>query len=162
MKMLIAYATKTGAAAQCAKRLAALLPGAVVCDLSRETPALSDYDAVIVGGGVRMGRLYRAARDFLRANEGALLQKRRGLFLCSGFPDQAKDALSQNVPAALLAHAVYADSLGGELDAQKLRGMSRLIAAMAQKSRPDAPPPRILDARVEELAATMRGNADDA
>ncbi|HJB61082.1 MAG TPA: GNAT family acetyltransferase, partial [Candidatus Ruminococcus gallistercoris] len=62
--VLIAYASKTGTTAECAAQLAALLPGASLCDLTKETPEIGRFDAVIVGGCVRMGALHKAAAGF--------------------------------------------------------------------------------------------------
>ena len=41
--VLIAYASKTGTTAECAAQLAALLPGASLCDLTKETPEIGRF-----------------------------------------------------------------------------------------------------------------------
>ena len=55
MKTIILYATKHGAIAEIARRIAAHINGAVVHDLKQPVPDLTEYDSVIVGSSVYVG-----------------------------------------------------------------------------------------------------------
>ena len=69
-RIRIAAASTTGTTRQCAALLADRLPNgwAEVCDLERERPSPDGYDLAVVGGSVRMGRLHKAARQYLNTN----------------------------------------------------------------------------------------------
>jgi menaquinone-dependent protoporphyrinogen oxidase len=74
-KVLVAYATKYGATAEIAEKIGEVLGEAGLCvdvlaaDKVRE---VRDYEAVVLGSGVYMGRWRKAAAKFLKANERAL------------------------------------------------------------------------------------------
>ena len=134
MKILIAYASKTGATSKAAKLLAERFSNVTLRDLTVGSPNPDDYEAVILGGSIRMGVLHKDARKWLEEYGEVLVTKKFGCFICHGFPEQAPQLLEQNIPQELLEVAVCADSFGGELDEKKLRGMDRLIMKMELKS----------------------------
>lgn len=162
MKILIAVAGKTGTALKCGALLARLLPGAEVTDLELDCPDPAAYEAVIVGGAVRMEQLHRKARAFLEQNEAALLARPFGCFVCCAFAERGEEYLRRNVPPALLAHAAAARCLGGELDPKRLNGMSKfVIGSMARSMEKEARPAPALDpAAARELAAAVRTELD--
>lgn len=150
MKAAVVYASRTGTAARCAKRLAERLEadlleitrasrGKNACDF----PDVTAYDAVILGGGIRMGRLPRELRRWASRWESALLQKQVGLFLCCCFENQTADYFRGNFSAPLREHACCSDCLGGELDPASLRGTDRLVAGLVLNSQGHTPLPRL-------------------
>ena len=134
MKVLIAYASKTGATSKAAKFLAERFSNVTLRDLTVGSPNPKDYEAVILGGSIRIGTLHKDARKWLEEYGEVLKTKKFGCFICHGFPEQAPQLLEQNIPQELLDVAVCVDSFGGELDEKKLRGMDRLIMNMMLKS----------------------------
>lgn len=66
MALLILYATKSGASEQCAFLLAEYIPGSTLCNLESEKPDIENYDHIILGAGVRDGKLYKPVRDFIK------------------------------------------------------------------------------------------------
>ena len=62
LKVLIAYASKTGSAEKAAKLLGEHFADVTLRDLTVGSPNPKDYDAVIVGGSIRMGTLHKDAR----------------------------------------------------------------------------------------------------
>lgn len=157
MKILIAVAGKTGTALKCGALLARLLPGAQVADLELDRPDPAAYDAVIVGGAVRMGQLHRKARAFLEQNEAALLTRPFGCFVCCAFAGRGEEYLQKNIPPALLAHAAAARCVGGELDPKRLNGMDKFIVGrLARSMEKEARPAPALDAdALQQLAQAM-------
>lgn len=133
MKVLIAYGSKTGTTEKCARILKALLDDAVLCDLTKEKPDLSEYSCVIVGGSIRMGVLHRASKDFIEKNKEILKNKKCGFFICNCFPDQSSSYLKKNIPEELLKKSLAADSFGGELLLEEQKGFDRIITAMVAK-----------------------------
>jgi menaquinone-dependent protoporphyrinogen oxidase len=76
-KILIAYGTTNGHTARIAEYLADVIQGqghkAAAVDLKRSRDTqLDDYDAVIVGGSIHMGKHDAHVRDFVRRNRVAL------------------------------------------------------------------------------------------
>ena len=76
-RILIPYGTTDGQTARIAEYLADLIRGqgheAFPVDVKRsDTPDPDDYDAVIVGASVRMGRHQSWVRDFVRKHRAAL------------------------------------------------------------------------------------------
>ncbi len=134
MNTLIAYASKTGTAKQCAEALAGRIEGAVLCDLTKEQPDPHDYDTVILGGSVRMGQIHSALKKYAQGAQGALKGKRLGLFITCGYDDLADTIIGNNLPAALVAAAKVKMSFGGEMDLKKQKGLDRMICKMALKS----------------------------
>ena len=162
MKILIAAAGKTGTAMTCAERLAVLLEGAQVADLTLSWPDPEEYDAVIVGGSIRMGQLHRKARSYLVQHRDALLARPLGCFICCALTEEAEGYLKKNIPAPLLEHAAAAVCLGGRLAPRARSGMDKFLAASFARSleKGGRPAPTIDDEAIRQLARQMRLAAD--
>lgn len=132
-KILVAYASKSGTAAHCAALLAHRLHAACL-DLTRETPDLSAYDTVIVGGSIRMGLLHKKAKLFMEEREAELLTKRLGFFVCCCLEKDLPQYFQQNILPSLRRQAVFCEGFGGQLDRKKLHGFDRCMATMLQRS----------------------------
>jgi Flavodoxin len=113
MATLIIYATKTGATEQCIKILAEEIPNCTVCDIQAEKPSIDEFDHIIVGAGVRDGKIYKPVRDFIKKNHDQLLTKKVGYFICNEKPKETEDILERNIPADLKEAAVCLESFGG-------------------------------------------------
>lgn len=114
MRTLILYATKSGAAGECAGLLAKQIEGCTVCNLSRSIPKTEEYDTIIIGSGVRMGKIYKPAKKFIEQNVNLLLSKKVGLYLCNAYPDTLPKVIEKNIPGDLVKHAVCLQSFGGK------------------------------------------------
>ena len=99
MKILIAYASVTGCSRECAGILAdKLSPREVdVVDLSEASPSPEDYDVVVLGAPVRMGKMHRKFREYLKANREMLKEGKYGFFVCGAMPDEAEDNVRKAV-----------------------------------------------------------------
>jgi len=135
--ILIAYASKSGFAKEAAEILAKTLPPAGLVDLvdlTQKTPALDGYDSVIVGAGVRVGAINKAAKSFLDNNRVALGSKRLGIFISNCFADSTDEVLKSSVPEELRSSAVWIGSVGGRLDTARLKGIDKMIAKAASRA----------------------------
>ena len=134
MKTIIIYATKYGATAEIAQRIAGRIDGAVVHDLKQSgIRDLAGFDCVVFGSSVYAGMIRREAKVFLSQNEETLRQKKLGLFL-SGIGESGETAFFKNnfSPAVLQAARATA-FLGGVFDPKKGNFVERLIIKIVTK-----------------------------
>ena len=136
MKVLIAYASKTGTAEECAGMLQKELRGAdvTVADLAREKPDVRGFDAAVIGGSVRYGKLRRDAADYLTAQQDALATVPHGLFLCMSSGHEFEEISEKVFPAALRESAFAVMNFGGRLRLKRA-GLFERILRHAARSR---------------------------
>ena len=82
-RILVAYASKSGTAAEVAQAVGRALPGkSVAVDVrpAQEVSSLDGYQAVVIGSGVRLGRWLPQAVEFVRKHEAQLRQVSTALF----------------------------------------------------------------------------------
>lgn len=163
MKILIAYAGKSGTTEKCAKLLQEKLPGAVLADLNRETPQIGEYDTVIIGGSIRIGQLHKKAKSFLEQNAAGLKAKKAAYFICCGTVESAPQLFETNFPKELLAGAVSYECFGGEANLDRMHGMDKLIAKMVLKSQEGKKEaPHILTENIAKLAQAVQNGVQSA
>lgn len=161
-KTLILYASQYGYGAECANQLRSLMPEEVtLVDLTKATnPELDGYDTIIVGGSVYMGKAMRQTIDFCAANESALLQRKLGLFLCCGLPQNVEQSFAASFSEPLRKHATVSGCFGGELRLGKMKPMHKMIANMMQKAggKSGIEPPKPNPKAINEFASAMQSN----
>ncbi len=169
MKLLIAYATKTGTARDCAEMLGSHFEGheVVLADLEGEMPPLSDFDAVVIGSHVRAGRIHKRAKQFAAECEGNLGEKPLGLYLCCCFGDAAEDYFKKNYSQSLLERSVANLFFGGEIRMERQKGIDKLIMKIAvsaiksnnrdEDRETDIPLPAIVPENVRRMADAIKG-----
>ena len=124
-KTLIVYQTKSGVTAESARKIADVLRSKFqlevdLVDLKEEkTPDLSQYKNIVVGGGVRAGRVYGKALEFL---ENDLAGKNVAFYVSStwaGTPGSYENAKVKFVENTLAKYpkinAVSAEAFGGRI-----------------------------------------------
>jgi menaquinone-dependent protoporphyrinogen oxidase len=114
MKTLILYATKSGAAEECANILAKKLNNCPVYNLKQSPPDLSSFDTIIIGTGVRMGKIYRPVLNYIKQNLNLLLTKTVKIYLCNAYSDTLQKTIDKNIPAELINHSACIKSFGGK------------------------------------------------
>ena len=86
-KTLVAYVTKGGATGEVANIIANTLREKCglqvdLVDLKKEPkPDITQYSNIVIGGGVRAGKVYKEAVEFAKQDFSG---KRVGVFICSG------------------------------------------------------------------------------
>ncbi len=157
MRTLIAYRTKYGTTAQCARTLAQKIGGEVtLADLAREPHAAADgYDVVLVGGSIYAGKIQRQVLSFCERNREALLSRKVGLFLCCLFTgEEATVQMQSSFPDWLLAHAIARAFPGGQVRFDQLSLIDRLLVRSLPHPRGDIS--RLRPEALEELAGAVR------
>ena len=137
MKILIGYYTKTGTTAKCAGLLRGHFHNheVTVADLSTEAVDIGAYETVLLGASVRMGRIDKRLRAFLKTNADALAGKKTGYFICCGVPEQAGDVFAHDIPRGLLDAATATGAFGGELNVEAQKGfLGKLTVRMMRRS----------------------------
>ena len=156
LRILIAYATKTGSTAHCADLLAAALekaglPEPVIADLSAGRPDPAAFDGIVVGGSIRAGRLH------LTRYAKTLAGKPFAFFLCNAADEQTETLIRENLPEPLLRNACCTASFGGSLELDKQTGFDRLIvrAILDSLAKEGRQPPKIHGERIRPFADTF-------
>lgn len=140
MKVLITYSSRNGVTKQCAEMLASFLPSTIesdVVNLHNMTPDLREYDCAVLGGSVRMEKLGKPLRTFIKRNKDALSEMPSALFICCGFPHLYREYKETVVPRKV-DFSLGIHHFGGELKPDKLHGFDKLIVKSMRKSIKEA------------------------
>ena len=130
MKTLIAYATKHGAAEGIGKRLSEKLNSEVDLINLKEIRniGLAEYDKVIIGSSVYMGKIRKEASRFCNENSSKLKEKKTGIYICCMREGkEAEQELKDNFPDGLIDSAVALSVFGGEFNFDKMNFMEKMI-----------------------------------
>ncbi|MEA2279621.1 MAG: menaquinone-dependent protoporphyrinogen oxidase [Solirubrobacteraceae bacterium] len=133
MRVLIAAASRHGATAEIAETIGCALRGARVeadaVDID-DVPGLGDYDAVVLGSAVYMGRWLKPAAAFAASHSAELQARPTWLFSSGpdGDPPRPDASEAVNVDAVVAAagareHRVFA----GKLDTSRLGFPERAV-----------------------------------
>ncbi len=135
MKVLIIYSSKNGCADECARLLASEIEDNFeikLADVKQEIPSLTDYDFVIVGGGVHFGRLHPPMRKFLQEKEKELASLPHGLFLTCAMMERAEEYMKELFPKSVYDSSLITEYFGGQLKIDKHKGIWKLIIRMVR------------------------------
>lgn len=158
MNTLILYTSTYGFTKECAEELKGQLLGEVtVINAGADAiPSLDGFDTVILGSSVYIGQINKKLKAFIDANVDALSQKRLGLFLCCGLPDNLDQVLSLNFPETLRDKAVI-ECFGGELRTEKMKLGHKMMTAMMKKvtAKEGKPEPKKLPEKITAFANKM-------
>lgn len=161
MKTLIVYASKYGCTKECANLLKDRLQGEVtVSTVDDCRHDLRQFDAILVGGSVYMGKIQKSITRFCKKNERVLLQKKLGLFASCYTPIDTEGYLETLFPQNLLTHAVYATLVGGKMDYDKMNVAYRKLFQSLKKIegfRAEFVEPEIQMTEIQRLADAMNG-----
>jgi len=156
VKVLIAYRSRYGVTASCARTLAARISSeTVVRDLrgpDRQSP--QSFDVVLIGGSIYGGRIQREIPAFCDRERETLLSRKVGLFICCFYTGERAEAeLQEAFPPWLTAHAFARAILGGELSLSRLSMLDRiLVRSLVHPARDIS---LIRADAIEELAARV-------
>ena len=146
-KTLVAYASKSGATEQTAQTIADVLRSKYqlevdLINLKKGFPALVSYKNVVVGAGVRGGKVYGEALEFLKENFG---DRKVAFFVCcggAGDPKNYEDSCNKYVIKVLANYPnlkpVASEAFGGRMkilgktifdniDSSKIRAWAEIL-----------------------------------
>ena len=147
MKTLIIFSSKKGATADVAELIKGKFDNAVVWDIKNtDKPRLDEFDTIIIGSSVYVGKIHKDVKAFVSKNSEILRQKKLGLFLCGLLPKEAYKVF-ENGFAPVLQYAKAKVFAGGVYDPKKSGFASRLVMKAV--------------AKLSEYTNTVDGNAID-
>ena len=163
MRLLIAYASKTGCSREMATLLAQCIPNQEVtlCDVAQEQKDPRAFDHVVIGGPIHMNRSHKALRAYVAKYKDALCEVPHTLFLCCAFPEQFEHYLRVCFPAEIISTAEDAVYFGGDLSLSRQRGFTKWLTRMLRNSileseEEDSVLPCLLPEHVRLLADVLR------
>lgn len=135
MNTLIIYASKHGTADKCAQELSQKLRGRVdLCNIKKgKLPELSQYERVIIGGSIYVGRIQKEISEFCANNIASLKQKKVGLFLCCMNKKEYDTQIKNAFPKELIDMATSIGNFGGEFRIKEMNFLERAAIKMVSK-----------------------------
>lgn len=115
MKPLILFYSKSGATKECVEILSKRLHCST-CNLAKYNPTMNlvEFDTIIIGTGVRMGKIYKPMKQFIARNLDILITKNTAVFFCNAYLGTFQKAVEKNLPAQLIKHSICLKSFGGK------------------------------------------------
>ena len=144
MKNLIIYSTTYGYTKDCVEYLASKLKGetSVVNIAKDKEPDINEFDNIIIGGSVYVGKVNKRLVSFVSNNIDKITGKRVALFLSCGSIDVFEKLLISIFPKSIVDIAIAKECFGGELRTNKMKFSHRLITNMISKaSEKEGKPP---------------------
>ena len=168
LKIAIVYSTLGGTTRECAELLSRELKNQSVSlfEIGKEEPNASEFDVVVVGFPVIMGKAHKPARVYMKKNKEALLASRAAYYVCCGFVDCFEEYAEKCIPAILRESAVDVSCLGGSLDPSRFKGINKLIVRSVRNEilgggdngdeRKDMVLPTIMEENIAQMADKIK------
>lgn len=160
MKVLVTAASRHGATAEIAQRIAEVLSSATievdVCPPD-QVGTVARYDGVILGSGIYAGRWLQPARKLVEREGGALATRPVWLFSSGPVGDPAKPAAEPVEVAAIRKKTQAIDHriFSGKLDRQQLGFGERAIVLAVHAAEGDFRPWDAVSEWASEIGRTL-------
>lgn len=136
MKTIIIYDSKYGCTKKCAYLLKDKLIDAEVYNVKDFHKDINEYDGIIIGSPIYIGKTLKSIRKFCVKNLSILLNKPLALFTCGIRPgEEGKIQLASAYPKELSDKAKVLANFGGEIIYQKLRFLDRKLTNMVSSAK---------------------------
>ncbi|HRX31551.1 MAG: flavodoxin [Bacteroidales bacterium] len=128
MKTAIVYDTSHGTTEKVANMIASFNSSIEIFNLKENKNVnMDEFDQVIIGGSIHVGKIRRRVKEFCLKNLDKLLQKRVGLYLCAMNEPEYENELKLAFPEELRNHAVIKKVVGGEFLFDRMNFLERFI-----------------------------------
>jgi menaquinone-dependent protoporphyrinogen oxidase len=141
MKIAILYGTKYGATEKVAKLISKSIEkhskdnqdsnepiDVNFINLKEADEVNLDYDVLIIGSSVYMGRIRKEVRKFIKKNKNTLIEKDLALFICGCSEDEGIKQIDKTFPSEIVSHAMATAFILGEFNLDKMGFLDRKIA----------------------------------
>ena len=168
LRIAVIYASVGGTTRECAELLKRELKmhDVELFDMSGKEPTLSEYDMVVIGFPIRMGKMMKKARNYIKTHFDELMRCRVAYYICCGFVDCFEEYAEKTIPELLRARAVTVDCLGGSLEPSRFKGFDRLVVKAVRseilgggengEQRSDMSLPTIMDENISQFADKIK------
>lgn len=136
MKVLIVYATKNGVSKKACEMLRDNLNNFCEVDLfdiKDAPPSPDSYDVAVVGGSIRMARLNKDLKKYIKAHAEVLSNMQSAAFICCGLTNDFEDYVVTEIPKSI-RFSLGIECFGGELKPDKLRGTDKILTYFMRQS----------------------------
>ena len=136
MKVLIVYATKNGFSKRCCKMLEEKLSANITVEsynVKNTPPSPEGYDAVVVGGSIRMTKLSKELKKYIKTHAQTLSNMPSAAFICCGFTNDFDDYVVTEIPSKI-KFSLGIHCFGGELKTDRVRGMDKILTFFMRQS----------------------------
>jgi len=136
MKTLIVYASRHGCAKRAAEKIGETLgEGVEISDIRQNSRyRLDQFERVIIGGSIHIGRIQSRIRNFITKNLVQLLEKQVGLFICQMAEGaEAEQEFTNAYPQQLIEHATATGLFGGEFNFEKMSFIEKYMIKKVAK-----------------------------
>lgn len=159
MKTVIIYGSTYGYAKDCVKKLSEQINGEIfLVNVSTDIiPKVDEFDNVIIGGSIYMGKIQKKVKAFCDLNIDLLKNKRVGLFLCCGLPENFELNMKNSFGEELLSRSIGKECFGGELRTDKMNFAHKLITKLMEKvsAKEDKGPMKPMPQNIVKLASII-------
>lgn len=135
MKVLIVYATRGGASREAAEMLARRIGSRAdvsLYNIEENPPSPDGFDVAVVGGSIRMGKLNKKLKRYIRSNLDTLSSMPCSVFMCCGLSKDFEDYKIMQLPKQLKC-SLGVQHFGGELKPDKLKGLDKLLVKIMRE-----------------------------
>lgn len=136
MKILIIYSSKNGVSKRAAERLSSeLLQGneISVYDINDAPPSPEGFDVVILGGSIRMTKLNKKLKAYLKEHLEIISNMPAAFYICCGIIRDFNDYKATELPSKI-NFSLGIECFGGELKPDKLHGIDKIIVKTMRNS----------------------------
>jgi menaquinone-dependent protoporphyrinogen oxidase len=126
MKTLILYKSKKGMTKKLAELVSQELKSAALYNLNDFNGELNDYEKIIIGSPVYIGKIDKQIKKFIDLNFPSLKTKSTRFFLCGMNYDNTQDVVGLNFSAEQ-AKTFKIDYIGGAYNFEKLNFLQKFI-----------------------------------
>jgi len=131
VKILIAYASLTGASEDVAKYIAKKFENPKIVNLStvKNIPDFNKYDKIILGSGIYFGKIHKDLKKVIEQNKELLLNKKFAFFFSCGStdPKKHKEVIEKNYSSELKRKAMAISCVGGILNYKKCKFPAKIM-----------------------------------
>lgn len=168
MKIAIVYATVGGTTRECASLLARELKNHEVelFEIGKNEPTLSDFDAVVLGFPIIMGKAAKNAKNYIKKHGGELKEGNTAYYICCGFVDCFDEYAARSIPEDMRQRAIDVTCLGGSLDPSRFNGINKFIVKAVRAEilgggdngdeRKDMCLPTVMEENISQLADKIK------
>ena len=135
MKILIIYASKNGVAKKSAEKLESELSATnevSLYDINDAPPSPENFDVIILGGSIRMTRLNKKLKAYMKTHLSIISQKHSAFFICCGIIRDFDDYKATELPSKI-KFSLGVECFGGELKPDKVRGFDKMVIKMMRQ-----------------------------